>query len=111
MKTTYICPDCGHEFIQGEFNYNYDYATLDFECPDCGWTGTDSTVETGDTRYATNIKWDTDDCNSDVDEEEIDHLPTAVEIPSYIEDYEVADWLSDEYGFCVFGFDIEKNLE
>ena len=46
MKTTYICPDCGHEFQQGEYNYNYDYANLEFECPDCGWEGTDSDVET-----------------------------------------------------------------
>lgn len=46
MKTTYICPDCGHEFQQGEYNYNYDYANLEFECPNCGWEGTDSDVET-----------------------------------------------------------------
>lgn len=102
MKTNYICPDCGHEFIQGEFDYNYDYATLDFECPDCGWTGTDSTVETGDTRYATDIEWDTD--GNDMSE----ILPTRVHIPSYIEDDEIADYLSDEYEYCVFGFDIEQ---
>lgn len=46
MNTIYICPDCEHEFVQGEYDYNYDYATLDFECPVCGWTGTDHTVET-----------------------------------------------------------------
>lgn len=46
MKTTYICPDCGHEFQQGEYDYNYDYANLEFECPHCGWEGTDSNVDT-----------------------------------------------------------------
>ena len=45
MKTIYICPKCGHEFEQGEWNYNYDHANLEFECPECDWTGTDSTVE------------------------------------------------------------------
>jgi DNA-directed RNA polymerase subunit RPC12/RpoP len=37
---TYYCPECGHEFVQGEWNYNYDTANLDFECPECGWYGT-----------------------------------------------------------------------
>ena len=46
--TTYICPDCGHEFQQGEYDYNYDFGNLEFECPDCGWCGTDSQVETDD---------------------------------------------------------------
>ena len=46
MDTLYICPDCGHEFQQGEYDYDYDYGVLEFDCPDCGWYGTDSTVET-----------------------------------------------------------------
>ena len=46
MDTTYICPNCGHEFKQGEYDYDYDYGVLRFECPDCEWYGTDSTVET-----------------------------------------------------------------
>jgi DNA-directed RNA polymerase subunit RPC12/RpoP len=48
MDTIYICPDCGHEFQQGEINYNYDFNNLEFECPYCGWWGTDSEVETAD---------------------------------------------------------------
>jgi DNA-directed RNA polymerase subunit RPC12/RpoP len=48
MDTIYICPDCGHEFQQGEYGYDYDYNVLEFECPHCGWYGTDSTVETDD---------------------------------------------------------------
>ena len=51
--------------------------------------------------YAINIEWDTDG-------EEIETLPTRVEIPFNISDDDIADLLSDEYGFCVFGFDIEQ---
>lgn len=49
-------------------------------------------------RFATNIKWDTD--GEDID------LPTRVEIPYDIDDDEIADMLSDEFGFCVYGFDV-----
>ena len=48
---------------------------------------------------AINIKWDTDN--------EMIDLPAEVEIPEEYSEDEVADYLSDEYGFCVFGFDID----
>ena len=51
--------------------------------------------------YATNIKWDTDG-------EDVETLPTRVEIPFNTSEDEIADLLSDEYGFCVAGFDIEQ---
>ena len=38
----YICPKCGHVFEQGEWNYNYDTGHLDFECPECDWSGTEN---------------------------------------------------------------------
>jgi hypothetical protein len=47
----------------------------------------------------TNIKWDTDE-----DELIFESLPQKVEITVTDED-DIADALSDEYGFCVFGFD------
>ena len=57
---------------------------------------------------AVNIKWDTDG-----DMELLEELPTEVEIPDYlITDDEddlldnISDWLSDEYGFCHFGFEL-----
>ena len=53
---------------------------------------------------ATNIKWDTDG-----DIEILDDLPTEVDIPYDMEEDEICDYLSDEYGYCVFGFDVEKN--
>ena len=50
---------------------------------------------------AINIKWDTDD--------QVVDLPTGVEIPEGYSEDEIADYLSDEYGFCVFNFDIDGN--
>ena len=52
--------------------------------------------------YAVDIKWDTDG-------EDIKDLPERVEIPFFVDDEEIADFLSDEYGYCVFGFNIEQN--
>ena len=51
--------------------------------------------------YAVNINWDTDG-------EDIEYLPERVSIPFFMDDDEIADYLSDKYGFCVFGFDIEQ---
>lgn len=46
------------------------------------------------------VIWDTDGVNP----EELD-LPTQVDVPDEIEVSEIADWLSDEYGYCVDGFE------
>ena len=46
----------------------------------------------------TNIKWVTD--GEDVD------LPTEVEVPDNMEDDEIADFLSDTYGWLVEGFSL-----
>lgn len=49
MENRYFCPNCGHAFEQGEWEYNYNTGELDFVCPDCNFSGTDvisnSTVE------------------------------------------------------------------
>lgn len=66
----------------------------------------------------TNIKWDTDG-----DEEIFATLPQEIDVPEYFlekKNFEVdgeysrdemldqlSDWLSDEYGFCHGGFDVE----
>jgi hypothetical protein len=57
--------------------------------------------------YATNIQWDTE-CGDEYDDDIVEHLPSRVEIPFFISDDEVADMLSDNYGYCVLGFDIEE---
>ena len=45
------------------------------------------------------VKWDTDG----MDEEELD-LPNEVNVPSILDDEEVADWLTEAYGFCIKGW-------
>ena len=44
----YVCPNCGHVFEEGEYNYNYDTALLDFVCPDCDWEGNETEVESNE---------------------------------------------------------------
>ena len=54
---------------------------------------------------ATNIKWDTDG-----DIELLNELPTEIEIPDSIEsdDFDsIDDYLSNETGYCHFGYDLE----
>lgn len=46
----------------------------------------------------TNIKWETDG--------EVVDLPTEVEVEDGMSDDEVADFLSDEYGWLVNGFSL-----
>lgn len=58
---------------------------------------------------AINITWDTDG-----DMELLQNLPTEMEIPEEFEtededdmDFDgIADWLSDQTGFCLYGFKI-----
>lgn len=57
---------------------------------------------------AINILWDVDD------PEELEDLPTEIEIPEGMEDEdEISDYISDVTGFCHAGFalDTEKNEE
>ena len=68
---------------------------------------------------AVNIKWDITDGAEDMTQEEMNEvletLPTEVNIPDSLideefdEDYyysDISDWLSNEYGFCHFGFEL-----
>ncbi len=51
---------------------------------------------------AVNIKWDTDG-----DKEALEMLPTEMEIPEGMTDEdEISDYLSDETGFCHFGYEL-----
>ena len=50
--------------------------------------------------YAINIQWDTDG--------EEANLPDRVEIPFNVSFDDIADMLSDKYGFCVLGFYIYR---
>ena len=59
---------------------------------------------------AVNIKWDVTDGAEDMTKEDMDEilstLPTEVEIPDNYYYSDISDWLSDEYGFCHFGFEL-----
>ena len=68
------------------------------------WEEQDFPAPANPRAYAVDIDWDTDG----EDEEDLG-LPSRVEIPFFVEDDEIADYLSDEYGYCVFGFNIEQN--
>lgn len=60
---------------------------------------------------AVNIEWDAtdDDLTKEEQEDVLAELPTEVEIPDDLEDEdEISDWLSDEYGYCHNGFEIEE---
>lgn len=41
MENKYVCPNCGHIFEQGEYEYDYDLGKLVFYCPDCDHSGCD----------------------------------------------------------------------
>ena len=60
-------------------------------------------------RKATNILWDVDDDDAEVAVEEIlAQLPTEIEIPNEIADDEIADYLSEQTGYCHFGFKVNN---
>lgn len=57
-------------------------------------------------KYATNIIWDAEEV-TDEDIEDYFDLPSRVEIPKEIDVEDIADYLSDEFSFCVKRFDID----
>ena len=59
---------------------------------------------------AINIKWDLEDDVVDYNIDDCD-IPTMVDIPNDIKEEDVADYLSDEYGFCVESFRLVKDFE
>lgn len=63
-------------------------------------------------RFASNISWDTDtEPETIFDLLYLDDLPSLVEIPEYVDDESIADYLSDEFGFTVMSFVIKhENL-
>ena len=51
-------------------------------------------------RHISFIGWDVDEEDEDI----LDYLPADIYVPSGIEDEDVADYLSDIFGFCILGF-------
>ena len=58
---------------------------------------------TSSKKRAVNIIWDFDEG----EEGSFTELPGTADIPETIADDEVADWLSDTYGWCVVSFEME----
>ena len=53
---------------------------------------------------AVNIMWDTDG-----DKEIFNELPKEIELPQDIDADEIGDYLSDETGYCHFGYQLEES--
>ena len=49
----------------------------------------------------TQIEWDVDE------PEDLEGLPREVEAPDGVDGYDIADYLSDEYGYFVSTFNVE----
>lgn len=58
--------------------------------------------------FASNISWDTD-TESETIFDVLYDLPSSVEIPECVDDNDIADYLSDVYGFTVMSFVINYN--
>lgn len=54
---------------------------------------------------AKNIKWDTNG-----DKELLQDLPAAMTIPDNMTDDVICDWISDQTGFCHFGFELAPDI-
>lgn len=85
--------------------YSNEYCTKN-QCP-CSCEEECADAELVDAHYrATNIEWDTSD--DDVENNEDIVLPSEMDIPADIEDEDdISDYISNETGFCHYGFDLE----
>jgi hypothetical protein len=52
------------------------------------------------------VEWDISDSEYETFVDE--NIPTEVEIPFYVTDEEVEDYLSDKYGYCVESYTIDN---
>lgn len=50
-----------------------------------------------------NIKWETDDFIG-----EVENLPTEVEVPNHLDEFQIADYLSDKYCWLVESFECDE---
>jgi hypothetical protein len=80
MKPKKYCPECGHEFKQGESDFNYGTV---YTCPECEWEGTaplDSDI----------IKYDLEDELGEGYTVTKDDIDDVVQTTAYCEDYDEA---------------------
>lgn len=60
-------------------------------------------------KKVTGIIWDTEDNGEVIPQEELG-LPSEVEIDEDIDEDDIADYLSDEYGYCIMNFNAEEEV-
>ena len=97
MNEKKYCPECGHEFEQGEYDYNYETSNTDYECPECGWCGTHNDVV------------DTDKVMMDLEDSKEDYELGGVELTE--EDAEsVIDLLADGVNYDDALDDVLRNI-
>lgn len=92
------------ELAQYSFDVESDY--YEDECSNAFWKEMENVaVRLGMTYYEdynyVEVEWD-------VDDDDNPDLPEGVYVPCDVEEEDIADWLSDEYGYCVLSFDIDN---
>lgn len=88
---------------------NFRYQSMEFEKMKAIFEGS-RLVSNGD--RADGLPWMVTDIEWDVDcKEEMEGLPTEVEVPGSVEVDEIADFLADKFGFCTKGYVLDEVAE
>lgn len=81
-------------------NFQFDWNADNLSYPSNSYIRIIDEPEEGQAEISTftvSVEWDTDG-------EDVEDLPTIIAVPNEIEYDDVADWLSDNYGWCVYGW-------
>lgn len=81
-------------------NFQFDWNADNLSYPSSSYIRIIDEPEEGQAEISTftvSVEWDTDG-------EDVEDLPKIIAVPNEIEDDDVADWLSDHYGWCVYGW-------
>ena len=87
-----------------ECGYRCGYLTDSSAEGDWGMSGEENFDKEEDCRLVY-VKWDVSDSAFETFVDEC--IPRKVWVPMSVEEDDIADWLSDEYGYCVESFTIE----
>ena len=98
--------ECNEELLTKELNSNTEIWIDEIDGPSYCQVSL-SEIEPYYDRYACEIDWVIDSEDDEFDDNSI-KLPDVVAIPFYVDDYDIAEYLSDEYGFLINGYIIER---
>lgn len=112
MDSKYFCPSCGHEFQQGEWDYDYETARLVFVCPECDWEGDENEVENDDEEEF--MIWDGCYDKRKLKKQGLDIMvwPDSQELMT-LDGFRENTWLINDtrglnrFGSCAYVYDIE----